>query len=46
MREDDSHSVWLHLACGLARIGRSELDSWPPIQRRPSMRPFSTVPTA
>jgi signal transduction histidine kinase/ligand-binding sensor domain-containing protein len=28
MREDDAHSVWLYLACGLLRIGRSELDSW------------------
>jgi signal transduction histidine kinase len=28
MREDDSHSVWLYLACGLLRIGRSELESW------------------
>jgi signal transduction histidine kinase/ligand-binding sensor domain-containing protein len=28
MREDDSGSVWLYLACGLVRIGRSELDSW------------------
>jgi DNA-binding NarL/FixJ family response regulator/signal transduction histidine kinase/ligand-binding sensor domain-containing protein len=28
MREDASHSVWLYLACGLVRIGRSELDSW------------------
>ena len=28
MREDDSHSVWLYLACGLVRIGRAELDSW------------------
>jgi signal transduction histidine kinase/ligand-binding sensor domain-containing protein len=28
MREDDSQSVWLYLACGLLRIGRSELDSW------------------
>jgi len=28
MMEDDSHSVWLYLACGLVRIGRSELDSW------------------
>jgi signal transduction histidine kinase/ligand-binding sensor domain-containing protein len=28
MREDDFHSVWLYLACGLVRIGRSELDSW------------------
>src|SRR6185295_10850145 len=28
MREHDSHSVWLYLACGLLRIGRSDLDSW------------------
>ena len=28
MMEDDSHSVWLYLACGLVRIGRSELDAW------------------
>jgi signal transduction histidine kinase/ligand-binding sensor domain-containing protein len=28
MREDDFHSVWLYLACGLVRIRRSELDAW------------------
>ena len=28
MTEDDSHSVWLYLACGLVRIGQSELDAW------------------
>ena len=28
MMEDDSQSVWLYLACGLARISRSELDAW------------------
>ena len=28
MREDDFHSVWLYLACGLVRIGRSELGAW------------------
>jgi ligand-binding sensor domain-containing protein/signal transduction histidine kinase len=28
MREDDSHSVWLLLACGLVRVDWSELDSW------------------
>ena len=28
MMEDDAHSVWLYLACGLVRIGRSELDAW------------------
>src|SRR4029453_18968587 len=34
MREDDSHSVWLYLACGLVRIGRSEVGPWasPPPQ--------------
>jgi ligand-binding sensor domain-containing protein len=28
MIEDDAHSGWLHLACGLVRIPRSELDAW------------------
>jgi signal transduction histidine kinase len=28
MMEDDAHSVWLYLACGLVRISRSELDAW------------------
>ncbi len=28
MMEDDAHSVWLYLACGLVRIGWSELDAW------------------
>ena len=28
MMEDDARSVWLYLACGLVRIGRSELDAW------------------
>jgi ligand-binding sensor domain-containing protein len=26
--EDDAHSVWLSMACGLVRIARSELDLW------------------
>ena len=26
--EDDDHSVWLYMACGLVRIDRSELDAW------------------
>ena len=26
--EDDDHSVWLYLACGMVRIPRSELDAW------------------
>ena len=28
MMEDDARSVWLYLACGLVRIGWSELDAW------------------
>jgi signal transduction histidine kinase len=26
--EDDDHFVWVYMACGLARIARSELDAW------------------
>src|SRR5262249_50665879 len=26
--EDDSHSFWLYLACGLVSISRAELDAW------------------
>jgi signal transduction histidine kinase/ligand-binding sensor domain-containing protein len=26
--EDDEHFVWLYMACGLARVARSELDAW------------------
>jgi ligand-binding sensor domain-containing protein len=26
--EDNDHSVWLYMACGLVRIARSELDAW------------------
>jgi signal transduction histidine kinase/sugar lactone lactonase YvrE len=26
--EDEDHSVWLHMACGLVRIARTELDTW------------------
>jgi len=28
MIEDDEHSVWLYMACGLVRIARPELDAW------------------
>ena len=28
MMEDDAQSVWLYLACGLVRVGRSELEAW------------------
>ena len=26
--EDDEHSLWLYMPCGLVRIARSELDAW------------------
>src|SRR5271166_1948786 len=26
--EDDDHTLWLYMSCGLVRIARSELDSW------------------
>ena len=26
--EDDDHSVWLYMPCGLVRVNRSELDAW------------------
>jgi signal transduction histidine kinase/ligand-binding sensor domain-containing protein len=26
--EDDAHSFWLYMACGLVRIARSDLDAW------------------
>jgi PAS domain S-box-containing protein len=28
MMEDDAHPVWLHTACGLARVARTDLDAW------------------
>ena len=28
MIDDDSDSVWLYLACGIARIARADLDAW------------------
>ena len=27
-REDDDHSAWLYMPCGLVRVERSELDAW------------------
>jgi signal transduction histidine kinase len=26
--EDDAHSFWLHMPCGLVRVARPELDAW------------------
>ncbi len=28
MMEDDAHSVWVYMACGLVRVARPELDAW------------------
>jgi len=28
MREDDDHSIWLYMSCGLVRLARLELDAW------------------
>ncbi len=28
MMEDNAHSVWLYMGCGLVRIARKELDAW------------------
>jgi signal transduction histidine kinase/ligand-binding sensor domain-containing protein len=32
--EDNDHSFWLYMACGLVRIARSELDTWVNDSRR------------
>jgi signal transduction histidine kinase len=32
--EDDTHSFWLYMACGLVRIARPELDKWTTDPRR------------
>ena len=32
--QDENHSFWLHMSCGLVRIGRTELDAWAPDSRR------------
>jgi signal transduction histidine kinase/ligand-binding sensor domain-containing protein len=28
IKEDNDHSFWLYMACGLARISRSEMEAW------------------
>jgi ligand-binding sensor domain-containing protein len=43
--EDDDHSFWLYMACGLVRIARPELDAWATIRSGRSRPRFSTVPT-
>ena len=49
--EDDAHSFWLYMPCGLVRIARSELDAWAAavdqgeISNERSRSQFSTVPT-
>ena len=32
--EDDDHSLWLYMPCGIVRIARSELDTWGSDSRR------------
>ncbi len=32
--EDDTHSFWLYMSCGLVRVARSELDGWVSDSRR------------
>src|SRR5580698_5778710 len=32
--QDENHSFWLYMSCGLVRIGRTELDAWAPDSRR------------
>jgi signal transduction histidine kinase/streptogramin lyase len=32
--EDDDHSFWLYMACGLVRIARTELDAWAADRKR------------
>jgi signal transduction histidine kinase/ligand-binding sensor domain-containing protein len=32
--QDENHSFWLHMSCGLVRIGRTELDAWAADSRR------------
>jgi ligand-binding sensor domain-containing protein/signal transduction histidine kinase len=32
--EDDAHSFWLYMDCGLIRIARTELDAWATDQKR------------
>jgi signal transduction histidine kinase/ligand-binding sensor domain-containing protein len=34
MMEDDDHSVWLYMACGLVRVERAELGAWAANPRR------------
>jgi len=38
--EDDTHAFWVHMACGLVRIGRGNLDSW---AANPAQRVEATV---
>jgi len=36
--EDDDHSFWLYMACGLVRLARSELDAWVAVANTDPMR--------
>jgi ligand-binding sensor domain-containing protein len=35
VREDNARTLWLHMACGLARVERAELDAWAADSKRP-----------
>jgi signal transduction histidine kinase/ligand-binding sensor domain-containing protein len=41
--EDESHSVWLMMPCGLVRVARSELDAWAIAADKTSRRVHATV---
>ena len=40
LQEDDTHAFWVHMACGLVRIGRGNLESW---AANPAQRVQATV---
>jgi signal transduction histidine kinase/ligand-binding sensor domain-containing protein len=43
MIEDDAHSVWLMMPCGLVRVARSDLDAWAIAADKTSHRIQATV---
>ena len=41
--EDEAHSVWLMMPCGLVRVVRSDLDAWANAEDKTSRRVHATV---
>ena len=41
--EDEAHSVWLMMPCGLVRVARSDLDAWAMAADKTSLRIHATV---